>query len=325
MSKAEARIALDEILAPLNRKPEPCAGEMDLSTFVEQVYFPFNRRKWKGSSRVTTESRINAHVMLEFGKRPIRVIDREALQALLDRKAAAGLSWSLIQHLRWDLRHIFRFAVAEGLADRNPAEMLFTPRNATRAPKRVAAAQDLVKAFAVVELRERLILKLAGIAGMRPGEIFALRWSDFDGRYASIERRIYEGEIDTPKSYKSIRRAAFSQSVATDLDEWRALCPDVSPGAWVFPSETGKTPVRRGNIWRRCIGPKLVEAGLGWINFQVLRRTCSSLLNDLGIEGKVVADQLGHTLDVNQNVYTHAAGSRREDAVNRLDSALLVN
>jgi hypothetical protein len=39
----------------------------------------------------------------------------------------------------------------------------------------------------------------------------------------------------------------------------------------------------------------------------------------------VVADQLGHTLDVNQNVYTRVGFDRQTDAVNRLDLALRMN
>jgi hypothetical protein len=45
--------------------------------------------------------------------------------------------------------------------------------SATRAVRRVATAEEMAKVFAGVDLRERLILKLAGIAGMRPGEIFS--------------------------------------------------------------------------------------------------------------------------------------------------------
>jgi len=33
-----------------------------------------------------------------------------------------------------------------------------------------------------------------------------------------------------------------------------------------------------------------------------MRRTHSSLMKGLGVDGKLAADQLGHTLDVNQNV-----------------------
>ena len=45
-------------------------------------------------------------------------------------------------------------------------------------------------------------------------------------------------------------------------------------------------------------------------------------MSDLGIEGKVVSDQLGHGLDVNQNVYTQSSLKRRTSAVDTLETAL---
>jgi len=112
------------------------------------------------------------------------------------------------------------------------------------------------------------------------------------------------------------------KSLLSDVAEWRTLCVNTAPDAWVFPSETGKTPLRPDNVGHHYIRPKLDKAGLGWITFQVLRRSCSSLMSDQGIDAKVVADQLGHTLDVNQNVYTRVGFGRMAEAVNRLDSAL---
>jgi integrase len=75
-------------------------------------------------------------------------------------------------------------------------------------------------------------------------------------------------------------------------------------------------------VWRRCIGPNLDAIGLEWVDFHVLRRTSSSLMNDLGDEGKVGSDQLGHGLDVNQNVYTQTSMKRRSQAVDSLETAL---
>jgi hypothetical protein len=54
----------------------------------------------------------------------------------------------------------------------------------------------------------------------------------------------------------------------------------------------------------------------------LMRRTNSTLLNTLGVEGKLVADQLGHTFDVNRNVYTHSPVAVRREALNRLEQAL---
>ena len=88
-------------------------------------------------------------------------------------------------------------------------------------------------------------------------------------------------------------------------------------------SDQARTPLSKDNCWRRRIGPKLKEAGLGSVTFQVMRRTHSSLMNDLKVDPKIVADQLGHTLDVNQNIYTQSALERRKEAVDSLKSALL--
>jgi hypothetical protein len=63
----------------------------------------------------------------------------------------------------------------------------------------------------------------------------------------------------------------------------------------------------------------------GRVGVSVRNRKPSSLMNDQGTDGKVVADQLGHTLDVNQNVYTRVAFDREQEAVNKLRSLFRVN
>ena len=72
----------------------------------------------------------------------------------------------------------------------------------------------------------------------------------------------------------------------------------------------------KDNVWRRNIKPKLAKAGLDWVNFHVLRRTHSSLMRELKVDPKLVADQQGHTLDVNMNVYTQTSWNAI-DAVTR--------
>ena len=107
-----------------------------------------------------------------------------------------------------------------------------------------------------------------------------------------------------------------------EIEPWRALSLDSSDDAWVFPSESGKTPLGRDNVWRRRIGPKLKAAGLGWVDFHVIRRTHSTLMNEIHDDPKLVADQLGYTVDVNQNVYSRASVARRKTAVYALENAL---
>ena len=46
------------------------------------------------------------------------------------------------------------------------------------------------------------------------------------------------------------------------------------------------------------------------------------MLDDLGVDPQVRADQMGHDVDVNQNGYTKSSMDRRNRAVNLLEQAL---
>jgi integrase len=321
-SKAEAEGKLAKILEPINSRTGAPSASLPFGHFVRQHYLPFFERKWKRSTTLTNRDRIRSHLTAEFGEQSLGSFDREGLQAFLDRKAALGLSRSVIAHLRWDLRQIFEMAVAEGYLDRNPAKLLFVPRNA-RQPKQRVMTLDQVKVFlSVFELREQVICGFATLAGMRPGEIFALKRRHVEGECADIDQRIYRGEIDTPKTTNSRRLAALGGCLRSWLDQWLEKLPDTDPEAWLFPSEKLITPVSKDNCWRRNCVPRLKPVGLQWANFQVMRRTHSSLSDDLGIDPQVRADQMGHTVDVNQNKYTKSSVDRRRAAVNRLEKAL---
>jgi integrase len=156
---------------------------------------------------------------------------------------------------------------------------------------------------------------------MRPGEIFGLKWNLLTETYADIRQRVYRGLVDTPKTDQSLRKAALSEGLLADVENWRSKAVDAQ--GWVFPSEA-MTPLSKDNCWRRNIQPALAAAGLGWVNFQVMRRTHATLMKALGADGKLVADQLGHSLDVNQNVYTQSPVESRLVIVNQLEQRLLI-
>jgi integrase len=73
----------------------------------------------------------------------------------------------------------------------------------------------------------------------------------------------------------------------------------LGPEEWVFPSENRKTPLAKDNCWHCLIKPKLKKINRDWVNFQVMRRTHASLMRELDIDPRIVADQLGHSVDVN--------------------------
>ncbi|MCH7986148.1 MAG: tyrosine-type recombinase/integrase [Acidobacteria bacterium] len=322
MTKAQAQEELAAILAPLNSRQEVPSDTCTFGEFLQQTYLPFYRRKWKCSTAMTNQDRIRYHLVSEFRERRLGSLTRDELQSFLDQRAEAGLSFSTVDHLRWDLKQVFNMAVAEGYLRKNPAALLFTPREAHRATKRQLGWDEVRLIFAVLDLRELLICTLAIVAGMRPGEILGLTWGHIKHDHIEIRQRVYRGKVDSPKTAHSVREVALSEGLRDMVDKWKSVSFRTDVDAWVFASETLKTPLARENCWRRHISPNLRSVGLGWVNFQVMRRTHSSLMRELNIDPKIVADQLGHTLDVNLNVYTQSALAVRKDAVNTLESAL---
>jgi integrase len=322
--KAKARGELDAILAPINSRADAPSPTKKWGDFVNNTYLPFYRRKWKRSTATCNEDRLRVHLESIYSERALGSFSRDELQTLLDQKAERGLSYSVVAHLRWDLRQIFRMAVSEGHIMRNPAELLFVPRDAKRPEHTAMSREEVQRCFAALEQRERLIAKLAVLAGLRPGEILGLKWSHISQNHVDVRQRVYRGHVDSPKTSNSVRKAALAAGLVTEIQLWRAVSLDPGHDAWVFPSESGKTPLGRDNVWRRRIGPKLEAVGLDWVDFHVMRRTHSTLMNEIHDDPKLVADQLGHTVDVNQNVYTRASVARRKTAVDALESALPV-
>src|SRR5262249_24200861 len=222
MTKAEAMNKVAEHVRPINTRQVPFKPEMLLKDFINDVYFEVHRRRWKGSTRVTVEHRVKFHIDEEFGERKLDSVTREDLQSFLERKAAAGLSFSTVDHLRWDLHQIFGLAASEGHLRKNAAELLVTPKSIRSRPKLVMTREEVNKCFSVLSLRDRLIVKLAVLGGMRPGEILALRWKSLTEDSADVRQRIYRGELDVPKTRKSSRKVALSDGLWSDIKRgWR--------------------------------------------------------------------------------------------------------
>lgn len=330
MSQGRARFVLDELMRPLNQTAQERQivekqeeKKYKFREFVKDKYLPFCERKWKESTAATSKDRIRYHLTGDLGMFEMSSFTREQLQDFLDRKAADGLSASVVSHLRWNLRAIFQLAHEDGVVERNPATSLMTPTTAHQPVRRVMKRQDVVQLLGALDLRERLVSRLAIFAGMRPGEIFGLKWRHIGEQGALIEQRIYRGKVGTPKSKRSVRTAAFTPLLVSEIREWRSICPRVEPDAWVFPSERLVTPMSRDNCLRRNMTERLKPLGLEWVDFQVMRRTHASLSRKAGIDPKVVADQLGHGIGVSLDVYTKSDLAQLTMAVTKLETEVM--
>jgi integrase len=232
----------------------------------------------------------------------------------------------VVGHLRWHLNAIFKMAQSDGLVEFNPAAMLFTPACKPSPEKRVMSGEEVMLALTLLDLRERLIFRMAVFDGMRPGEIFAIQLGKIGANFVLIDQRLYGSNIDTPKGRKgknTTRTVALSQGTMADIEVWKTFLQCQDAKAYLFPSETGVTPLRPNNHWKREVRPRLEKFGLEWVNFQVLRRTNASLSRKAKVDDKVSADQRGHGLGVSLGVYSISDLEQKVKAVTKLESEVI--
>ena len=324
MGRPDALAEMAKLVQPLNAHAgEPITRVWTVADWIRDSFLPLSRRKWKLSTAATTGDRIRKHILTDLGSLEIPSITRDLLQQYLEQKAAQGLSFSLVDHLRWDLRAVFRLAADDRLLSSNPAEMLFTPRTVAVPSRRILSPEQVQQILSVLGLREQLLVRLALVSGMRPGEILALQWKHVANDHVEVVHRLYRGKLDRPKSERSKRTVALSLTTRNLMAAWRQQSGCSDPDAWVFPSTKVTTPLGRDNTWRWFIAPRLKTIQLDWATFQIMRRTHASLCRQAGIDPKLVADQLGHGLGVNLDVYTVAALDQRQQAVQTLETVLI--
>src|SRR5580704_5160003 len=108
MTKGDARDAVAEIVKRIKKETNPKL----FGPFVEGPYFDFYTGKWKASTAENNKQRIRTHLVEAFSEREMASLRRDELQELLDAKSKTH-SFSVVDHLRWDMKQIFNMAIAE--------------------------------------------------------------------------------------------------------------------------------------------------------------------------------------------------------------------
>jgi integrase len=160
----------------------------------------------------------------------------------------------------------------------------------------------------------RALLATLVFAGLRIGELTALRWADIDLASGRLTVR-------ASKTAAGVRVVDLLPVLHDELAAHKANAPNAAPGAFVFATAAGTQP-KQDNIRRRVmdaavarVNAKLPESGIPLLPEGLtphkLRHTFASVLVATGVDPGTVMDQLGHTdAAFTLRVYRH--GMRRD-------------
>jgi len=168
----------------------------------------------------------------------------------------------------------------------------------------------------------RAIILVAGFAGLRYGEVRALRLRHYDEVKGSvtveeaIDRR---GRRKDPKTASSRREVALPRFVRDALDDHVAEFAGTDPDGPLFPGALGGV-ISDGWFKKEWTRTRL-ELGVSTVRFHDLRHTAGTLATQNGATMKEVMSRLGHSTTAAAIRYQRAADVRDREVADRLDDA----
>jgi len=286
-------------------------------TFAEYAshYLDKKKNQVRKSTLLTQESRIRVHIIPYIGDIKLLILKPAHIEQIQSRLLRTK-SQSYASTIMSTLRHMLANAVDNEIIPKNPALKVKLPR----IPKRessILTPEELSLLLYNAPIRERTIIALGGLAGLRIGEVFFLRWKDVNLNDGTISINGSYGPygFTEPKTETSKTTIPIIPELITILKEWRLGSPSAR---WVFPSEKGDMPI--SNIpWRKNhYYPLLEKVGLSKIRFHDLRHTFISILLAKGVNPRDVQSLARHASLIQTNKYSHEIKDRLQGVVKEL-------
>ena len=271
-------------------------------------------------------------IMAALGDRPAREITTREIEELLAAIAATGVAPRTVNKARAVMCSAFNFAMrpsafglpanpvrhADRRAEPQTAALAFYSSEQVEAlarsltsgahrevSKRTIDGEEAV-ARAYEDAQDGELTRVAAYAGLRRGELVALRWRDVDfvGRKLVVRRAVSgDVEVASTKSRRA-REVPLPQQAAAALDRLSRRGDFTAPDDYVFANRLGRR--LDASALRRRFERARDAAGLEPLRFHDLRHTYGSLLVAGGIDLASVKAAMGHARISTTERYLHA-------------------
>lgn len=259
----------------LERQAEKEAQQLDGLTFKELAleWHSYRAPRWAQSTADKTAAYIASDLLPALGHRPVKTITRPELASLVRGIEDRG-AYNVAKKTRQWLNQIFRFGLAKGSVESNPAtdlDVVAAHAPPTRHHPSIPFAElpELLKQIdqANIHVMTRYAIRLLMLTGVRPGELRAAPWCEFD-----LDNAIWT----IPKERMKARRphtVPLSHQALAILGLLREI--------------TG--------------GYKLVFAGRNNANRPMSENTVNKVLAELGYKGRQTGHGFRHLLSTELN------------------------
>ena len=279
--------------------------------------------RYKPSALRGYEQALRLRLVPAIGAHKLNDIDRADLQRLVAKWHEEGLSASSIRNTVNAVRAIYRDAdlLAQGSIAINPTLGLKIP--AVRGKRdRIAPPDEALRLLQALPPSDRALWATALFAGLRLGELMALRFEDIDFEQGTLRvTRSFDpkaGFVD-PKSKAGRRRVPIAALLREYLETHRELTDRDSGLVFGRSSDCPFQPQTVNERARRA----WAKAGLNPIGLHECRHTCASFFIAAGVNAKTLATFIGHaSITTTLDRYGHLFPGSEAEAASLLDAYL---
>ena len=279
----------------------------------------------KHQSRPTTYAAHNYvfknHILPGLGDTQISELTSEMVGEFLEerkrfgnhRRSGFGLGEETMRHIHRLLQQCLDQAIRDGLLTENPAKA-FRYRKSTTVKANIMTPLEMED---YLDAAERLgylpMFMLALTAGLRQGELIALKWSDLDMKKRTLtiaEKRAVERRelVEYGSQTRSIR-------LTPEVVDLRIMEHSKHPSSPLMFMHPATLKPYSPQMVRRMHKEIIIEAGLDHIRFTDRRHTCAIASLRNGMEAKELAQMLGHarTSMTRQNYTPYLPHKKKND------------
>jgi len=277
-------------------------------------YKPATRRSYRLAADKYLKPRIGQWRLSELRRRDV--------QDVIDALRAEGLAASTIHNKIDPLRVLYRRALHRDEVSADPTHGLELPANRGHRD-RIASPKDAAALLAALPDEDRPLWAVALYAGLRIGELRALRWArvDFAAGVIRVERGWddVEGEIEV-KTGAGRRAVPLAGLVRRELAALKLRTG--RDGTDLVFGRTAALPFVRSTIRSRARAA-WKAAGLASLTPHEARHCAASYLIAAGLNAKQLSVYIGHSdIRTTYNRYGHLMPGDEAEATRQLDAYL---
>lgn len=285
------KMVLDGVDPSHEKKTAKRAAELKGDNTFQRVaiaWLALQRGKLAASTTENIRAALTAHAFPKIGHRPIADITPAEFLEMLRRIESQGALETARRVCQWCGR-VFRFAIISGLASYNPAAdmrgALMTGKVEHRAALSAADLPAFLKKLDDPLIRlnplTRLALHLLLLTFVRPGELRAAEWAEFDTEKAQWRIPAERMKMRAPHLVPLSRQA---------LAILEQLKPISGHSHLLFPAVTDPQKCLSDNTLTQAIRRRLGFDATA----HGMRATASTILNEQGWRPDVIERQLAH-------------------------------